>query len=1096
VTGTDGRTRVAVLGGGVGSIAAAFELTATPELCERFDVTVHQLGWRLGGKGASGRRMEDGARIEEHGLHVWFGFYDNAFRLMRQAYEELGRTPGTDPLATLAEAFEGCDQIVLYDRQGEGWKGFAFNPPPNLQRPGIPHELPTFWEMVSVACTWAIERWVGLRDDRPDLDLAPAPPRFTPAWFGDLAHDLAMDVLRVELAGAEHLLRLAERLATDRARRTDLTYAKHAAHQWFLVRLLSGFRDWLWTHVVADRCDSDPDLRLFFTIFDTIATTTTGLVRDGVLEHGFDSINDEEWCRWLERHGAHRVTLGETPATRSPLLRSVYDVAFGYVGGDISRANVAAGTAINDLLRLVFSYRGSLMFKMQAGMGDTVFAPFYQVLAKRGVKFRFFSAVTELGLSSDGRLVDRIEVVPQVELEGDEYEPLIDVGGLPCWPSEPLWDQFTDGEAHRDAGVDFERDLNPLQRDSDLLRRGEHFDQVVLGISVAGLRPICRQLAERDERFKAMLDSARTVRTQAFQLWVRQDAEALGWAYDTNSVVGCYVEPLDTYCDMSHLLPREAWKAEDGVRSIGYFCGVLPEEGGEPSEEPSHQEANEAKDQVKANAIAFLEHDVGTLWPRAVAGAPTAPLRWELLADRAERRGPGRLEAQYWRANTSLTERYVLTPAGSVEHRLASDDSGFDNLVLAGDWTKNGIDGGCVEAAATSGMQAARKLTGADRPLVGEDPAWLRPPVRGLPRYVEFGGRADSPGPFRCQQGRLRGLLLRGEMGRIEDLVQRTLTEPAAGTVEYRPLTDRVLLLAGAFGDVTSTTPPYDEWGSVREVQLSLWVPVLARRGGGTVFVADRLCLAVPYLLVDNPMSYLGGRDNYGYAKTMGRFEPEEGVGEELRVEAYGGNFAVGETAGWNPLLELAPTGSARAAEAPAEMDGPADFARYLAGGLLDEHPGGELALPGLQLGAELLGDMLRGRATQVFLKQFRDVADGAHACYQSVVEAPLQVTRVACRPSLQEWRVTVHSLDSHPVARELGVASQVASLGFELEMDFVIEEGVEVGGSAVVPSATPRVPAGPDRDATRADQLAALIESAAGLVGRPLSALGRLKWW
>ena len=34
------RTKVAVLGGGVGGMTAAFELTATPRLRERFDVTV------------------------------------------------------------------------------------------------------------------------------------------------------------------------------------------------------------------------------------------------------------------------------------------------------------------------------------------------------------------------------------------------------------------------------------------------------------------------------------------------------------------------------------------------------------------------------------------------------------------------------------------------------------------------------------------------------------------------------------------------------------------------------------------------------------------------------------------------------------------------------------------------------------------------------------------------------------------------------------------------------------------------------------------------------------------------------------------------
>jgi len=45
-----------------------------------------------------------------------------------------------------------------------------------------------------------------------------------------------------------------------------------------------------------------------------------------------------------------------------------------------------------------------------------------------------------------------------------------------------------------------------------------------------------------------------------------------------------------------------------------------------------------------------------------------------------------------------------------VRDRLAADESGVDHLVLAGDWTRNGIDGGCVEAAIRSGMQAAQTL--------------------------------------------------------------------------------------------------------------------------------------------------------------------------------------------------------------------------------------------------------------------------------------------------------------------------------------------------------------------------------------------------
>ena len=67
----------------------------------------------------------------------------------------------------------------------------------------------------------------------------------------------------------------------------------------------------------------------------------------------------------------------------------------------------------------------------------------------------------------------------------------------------------------------------------------------------------------------------------------------------------------------------------------------------------------------------------------------------------------------------------MLTPAGSVEHRLPSGDSGFENLALAGDWTRNGIDGGCVEAAVISGIEAAASISG--QPLVPARPELAAP---------------------------------------------------------------------------------------------------------------------------------------------------------------------------------------------------------------------------------------------------------------------------------------------------------------------------------------------------------------------------------
>src|SRR5579863_4978647 len=133
------KRKVAILGGGIGAMTTAFELTRSPKWQDNFDITIYQMGWRLGGKGASGRDLENRARIEEHGLHVWFGFYENAFELIRLAYEEvnrLGLTPGS-PFTDFTKAFTKqsvCSMIDQGRKDGDNIWSFWF--PTSDRTPG------------------------------------------------------------------------------------------------------------------------------------------------------------------------------------------------------------------------------------------------------------------------------------------------------------------------------------------------------------------------------------------------------------------------------------------------------------------------------------------------------------------------------------------------------------------------------------------------------------------------------------------------------------------------------------------------------------------------------------------------------------------------------------------------------------------------------------------------------------------------------------------------------------------------------------------------------------------------------------------------
>ena len=128
------RRRVVVLGGGCAGVAAALHLTGTAELRERFAVTLYSQGWRLGGKGASGRAATPDRRIEEHGLHLWMGWYFSAFGMMRDVFDEW-QPPANSPFRDCASAFTPFWDITLVERHGGASLPWTIRLPPAPGRP-------------------------------------------------------------------------------------------------------------------------------------------------------------------------------------------------------------------------------------------------------------------------------------------------------------------------------------------------------------------------------------------------------------------------------------------------------------------------------------------------------------------------------------------------------------------------------------------------------------------------------------------------------------------------------------------------------------------------------------------------------------------------------------------------------------------------------------------------------------------------------------------------------------------------------------------------------------------------------------------------
>jgi len=653
------------------------------------------------------------------------GFYENAFRLLRECYAELNRDRTESRFADWRDAFDPSPFIGVADQaQGGPWRTWMACFPPGNGLPGDPlteHNpfsvtaylvrTATLLRTLLLSCqdrqgsrsegrggaegqdTSSPQGGTGFRIPSSETVIETVARLLKYGTLATMAGLIeAVGVLEIAL-GAMSLypenviLRLLEAIASNTRRQLD---------------------------VLTEKGD---DIRRLWEVIDIVLAALSGIVRFGLVydPRGFDAIDEYDCREWLRLNGASERSLD------SAFVRGLQALAFAYEDGDFRRPRLAAGAALRGSLRLLFTYRGDLFWKMRAGMGDVVFAPFYEVLKRRGVSFQFFHRLENVKLVDPAGLgpterpyVEALEFDVQAEVSGGrDYQPFVNVRGRPCWPSRPNYEQLVDGDRLAREGGDFESHWDRRRVGTKTLRVTEDFDFVVLGLGIGAIPHVCREIVARDARWRAMVDHVKTVATQAFQIWMREDLGTLGWTYPSSSVAG-FVRPFDTWADMHQLLPEESWPVRPGA--LAYFCSVLPDPPSPPQRADTEYPARRCEE-VRGNAIRFLNRDIGAMWPKAVRWP--GRFRWELLVDAGEQQPPteraqadeSRFDTQFWTANVNPSDRYTLALPGSAKYRISPLDNSYDNLTITGDWTDCGYNSGCVEAAVMSGRLAAHAIS-------------------------------------------------------------------------------------------------------------------------------------------------------------------------------------------------------------------------------------------------------------------------------------------------------------------------------------------------------------------------------------------------
>ena len=669
MTNTATKKKIAILGGGIGALSTALELTNNPSWQSQIDsITVYQMGWRLGGKCATGRGAN--GQIQEHGIHLFGGGYYNALDAVSRVYEELANTPEGWPY-TFDEVFEKQYLSLIWhhgaDHGAPPSRMSAINFPPND---------------------------LGPRDGERFADLMTA----VGALLDYIEHVINLALEKTELAD---LIDWVSRHAVS-ASFASLRSGIQNEHEEIVLACLKVFDGLL--GVLKGLLPNKPTLQDAYTALDYFLALLRGIVQDRWIDgKSYDQMDMDatygNYAAWLQHHGASQATV------YSPMAQAPIGILYQYPNGSHVASSMGAGAYLHWVLR-TFGYLGAPFWLFGHGTGESLVLPMYELLKRRGVKFEFFSKVQALHTNAGGTHITSVDMGVQATLASGVagYAPLITVNGQSCWPAEPDFSQLAQGAALQAQGIDLESYWSgwtcPAQR---TLTAGTDFDTLVFAISLGAVPTICSELVAQKPAWQQLLANIPTIQTQSLQMWLNKTTPELGLLLTptnpTDTGLACgYAVPYDGIVDFSRLIKWENWPASNTPKALWYFSDVLAQtEAPAPFTDTTYP----AKMQAAAAAVAqsFMDTGLKPLFP--------------LGLDASGKLKPSVLAGQpYVRVNFEPTERYVTAPANTTTFRLKAWESGYSNLYLAGDWTYTGLNVGCVEATVMSGKLASLAISG------------------------------------------------------------------------------------------------------------------------------------------------------------------------------------------------------------------------------------------------------------------------------------------------------------------------------------------------------------------------------------------------
>lgn len=714
------KKKIAVLGSGMSSLAATYELTSYPNWQDHYDITIYQMGWRLGGKTATGRGPKE--RIQEHGIHIAQGWYENAFRLIQDAYKECetNNLMPDSPFKNWRDAFEEESTTLLthFDKETGKWikKNIIF--PSNDYIPGQGGPLP-FSAIIEKAIKLVVEILFDKNPNSPGL-LAHAEKQQIQSIQQHSLWTQIKDLIGIQHIEQtvqheaehyfNHLVALIQHMVSEKDAQ------KRSSVQNIIAELLKDIGGWF-SKLVQGLESIDQHFYWIVVFAEFGITNIKGTLLDvfdpakGELD--YDKINHLDYREWLSQHGASQQLL------ESAIVRFLYVGTFHNLTGPKRQGALAAGVGLH-FLTLSMGYKGAFVWKFKAGTADTMITPIYLVLKNRGVKFKFFHKVKQVHYSESGE-IEEISMAEQVTLKNSSYTPTYKFKGIEVWPGEPLYDQIEDDQAKKlqANNIDLEmawtnwKDANELS-----LRKGQDFDYAILGIPIdvlGGEQGICKEIIAKNNKWNAMYNHVKSIPTMSMQLWLKPGLKELGmnlkeWGFPDGSKPNLvtYASPQYSWIDMSQVMPFENWNGDKPGLLVYYTGSFLDPEVVPAFDDVQYPE--QQKERVMRISEQWLRDNMGWFFKQATTGEYPEGMDFDIIFDFSQTATTdfAKLKTQYFRANVNPTDRYTLSLPGTNKYRLKADETGFDNLVITGDWIDFGVNVGYYEGAIIAGLKAGQ----------------------------------------------------------------------------------------------------------------------------------------------------------------------------------------------------------------------------------------------------------------------------------------------------------------------------------------------------------------------------------------------------